>query len=351
MPTGRLVTAPEAELDHAGSSNLLDDQTSVVERNLAGFFSIVRGTGVSVIPDVIDQTVLGRRVRLWDQIFFGIIHVIPRKKDVGAVVSQIQYQVEIWNADDSPHDAQSVSIEGSSGVSLTGGPTLPATWAPFSSQFVTVVVDAEGDPVIDTRITWLFPGFTGTDHEVVGFRLTIYPLPPLWNQGVDEAVGWLTDVQRARDGSEQRRQLLSKEIRELSYVGFSADPVTTGEIMVKLFNAGHFLFGAPYWPDAIHPTADVALGAVTIALDTTTRLFTVGGLGILWRDEKNWEAFTVKTVTPTSLDLESPTSLAWSASDTFVIPLFPARVVDSVKLERPSPGKAEIRARFRTEPV
>lgn len=352
MPSGRTWTSPEAQLNHAGTVTHLDDYATYVERGVTDPFALLRAPAVTGVPDVINQAVSGRRQRLWDAIYFGIIHVIPRSKDVGAVVSQTSFQVEIWNADEASHVGQSVSITGSSGVSLSGGPTLPATWPPFSSFFVTVIVDGQGDPIIDTLITWLFPGFTGTDCHVLGFRLTIFPLSPQWEgAGVEEGFGYLTDLLRARDGTEQRVQLAGQATRELTFAALAADPREAAEAMVKLFGGGHLLFGVPYWPDATPLTGAVSPGATTIPCDTTSRIFAPGGLFILWRDSRTWEAFTVQTVNPTSLVATAGAVGTWPQAGTLVVPLLSARLSQPAEVSHPSPDVSEIRGTFVTEPT
>src|SRR5262249_41025474 len=153
------------------------------------------------------------------------------------------------------------TIVGSSGVSLSGGVALPARWAPFSSIFFNVVVDSQGDPIVDSLITWIFPGFTGTDLHVIGVRIAILPLPP---QGADtffdETDGYVGDVIQGFDLSEQRILHQGAPMREITLTAVAHNPREAAETMVRLFNGGKMLFGVPYWPDMTPLTGAVAQG-------------------------------------------------------------------------------------------
>jgi hypothetical protein len=339
------------EVLHHASVPGIDGFTTYVERGVTDPFGLRDLPAVSGLPDVIDQVVGARRVRMYDQIIFGIILVIPRVKDLGAVISATSYQVEIWNADDVAHLGQSVAIAGSSGVTLSGGPTLPASWPPFSSYFVTVNVDGQGDAIIDTLITWLFPGFTGTDHHVLGFRLTILATDPDWDaEPFTEAYGYATNVMQSRNMTEQRIVLESKGRREISYIAFAPDPAAAGELITRLFNGGRFLFGVPYWPDATPLGASLIGGESTIVVDTTGRIFQAGGLVALRRSARVYQTLTVLSLTSSTITFTGPVAGAWPAADTLVVPVLSARLTDAAELEHQKPGIAQVRASFLTQP-
>ena len=344
----------EALVNAGASSNLDDFTTGYVEHNVTDPEGVAKATrGAPSIADVIDMARLARRAPMWDSIFFGIIHVIPRVKDLGAVISPTSYQVEIWNADEASHLGIGYTIAGASGVSLSGGPTGPAVLSPFSSSFVTVNVAADGDPVINTLITWLFPGFTGTDHRLLGVRITIFPIDVDWPSQIAEQYGYATDVLRSRNLTEQRRQLRSLPVRELTYSAFAADPRAAGEAMARLFSGGQFLFGVPYWPDAAPLGAAALAGASSVTVDTTTRIFAEGGLVALWRDANTWETLTIATggVAAGSLTFTSPLASSWAAAGTLVIPVLAARLLTAAEVETEKPGTVLVRAVFTTEPA
>lgn len=350
MATGRYTTDHEF-VALPGLSPELDDATADFEGGCAEPVFIGRGSSGSVVADVIDTSVLGRRTYLWDGQFFGVIHVIPRTKNLGPIVSQTTFPIEVWNASELPHTAIAYGITGSPGVTLTNGVALPAAWAPFSSVFFDAVVDAEGDPIVAAIVEFVFPGFTGTDCQIFGFRISIFPLAPDWDREFRELFGYTTSLLRARDGSEQRALLRALPVRELAFTGFCEDVVVSGGIMSKLFSGGAYLFAVPYWPDAIAPSSNVAIGATVVNVDTTTRIFEIGGLVILWRDEGYWEAFTISAVTTTTITLASVTTKAFLTAGSLVVPLLVARPEGNVSDTRLAPGKTEVQATFTTEPT
>lgn len=351
MPSGRSIALPEAALAHAGSVTHLDDATSYVERGVVDPWLLRRAPATGGVPGVLDQAVNGRRWRLWDSILFGIIHVIPRSKNLGAVISQTSFQAEVWNADELAHQGIGTTVVGSSGVSVAGGITLPGWWAPFSSVFFTIQVDGQGDPIIDTLVTWLFPGFTGTDCHVLGFRIILLPLAAEMGGALEESFDYGSSVRRAEDGTEQRRQLSSRPTRELGYQLMAMTEREAAETRVKLFTAGQYLFGLPYWPDAAPLTADVSPGALSIPCDTATRNFEAGGLVLLWRDSSQWEVLTVESVSASAIVPTSAVAGNWPAAATYAIPVLPARLLAAMEDSQPTVGLAEFQGRFVTEPT
>lgn len=355
MPGARLASFAADSATPPGIIDAIDGATSYYEGGLAETApGLVRSPGAAGIVEIIDQAVGARRARLWDGIYFGIIHVVPRVKDLGAVISDTSYLVDVWNADEIAHLGVSVDVAGTGGVSLGGGVALPAYWPPFGSYPFTVEVSAEGDPIIDATVTWLFPGFEGTDHRVLGFKLTILPSVPDWEAGeFIERVGTISSVRPAHGGQEQRRSLSSRTTRELDLTAVSIDPVAAGELIVKLFNGGRFLFGVPYWPDATDLAAAVGPGDTVIPVDTTARIFEPGGLVVLWKNERVLQTLTIAPggVAPSALTTSTAVAGSWSPNDTLVIPVLPARLVEAARLEHPRAGIVLVQASFRTEPL
>lgn len=353
MATGLLIDTVEEAPFHAGSSVDLDDVTTGAVMAVVDPGDQLGGTVVSGVPSVLAQNVVGHVLRLWDFTFHGVIHVIPRTKTLGAIVSDVLFQIEVWNADDTPHQLTGITQEGSDGVSYANGAPVPSYFAPFTSAFYDITVDKDGDPLVDHLLTWIFPGFTGTDSRLTGFRISIFPVAPQWDQEYLERYGYQTDVQTKRLGHEQRRLLRALPTRELVYSGFAPDVATAGDLSNKLYAGGQFLFAVPYWPDKSPLTAAASMGNTTIQVDTTTRTFTAGDLVLLWRDERTWEAATIVTVNPTNLVLASGIvrTAGWPAASTLVIPLLTAFPDGMTRESLPAPGVGDFPCSFVSEPT
>jgi hypothetical protein len=348
MPTGTLGPEP---------------LTCLNEHRIAALDALERATGLSAVlldapeggpasaggltPLVFSFD--GVRTQLWDRLFFEAIRVIPREKDVGSVLSTTSFEVEVWCANYHPHLCEGVTIEGPAGVALGGGIALPGWWAPFASVFFTVTVEGLGDPTVDNLLTWDFPGFSGTDCHVTGLRVILFTAAP--NDEFEEAYGYLTDVLTAWDGSEQRIGLRSRPSRQFRFRATLGDAAEAAELMARLFATGKFSFSVPVWPDAVEPSAPVAIGAGEIAVETAGCGFEAGGSCILWRDQWTWEAFVIESVEASRLVLRSLATQDWPVAGTLLIPLRPARLLQDTALRRLSPQVAEIDAVFSVEAV
>lgn len=351
MSTGLEFPFLEESIQNAGTSTDVDNATLQVEHGVTDPGDDVAGTAVIGVADLTDAAFTGTLERLWDLIYFGIIHAIPRTKDVGSVVSSTTFQIEVWNADDIAHRGDSVGVTGSDGVTVGTGPVLPTFWPPFSSYYTEIVVSPEGDPIIDSLVAWVFPGFSGVDTHVVGIRLTIYALEPQWpDSGVEEDRGPLSRVLISRDGTEQRAVLREVLERALSYLGVGATQLESATIRTRIEQGGQLLFSVPYWPHAAKPTADIAAGASTISLDLTGTSFVAGGAAILWRDSRTWEAVRIDSLGASSLVLATVTAAAWPSASTLVIPLISGRLREDARVRNVSPTATEFELTFVSEP-
>lgn len=291
----------------------------------------------------------GYRAKLWDAIFFEVIHVIPRSRDVGNVVSATDFEVEVWDANYGPHYCDSLVVNGPEGVEVIDGPSMPSWWGPFCSVFFTVRVLAVGDPRIYNLIVWDFPGYGGTDCLVTGLRVILFGWAP--NGSVVESFGYLTRILQAWDGSEQRALMRSRPDRELRYDTMFGTPHAAANAEARLFVNGRHPFTVPFWPDMTSPTADVALGAEAVMVVTAGRAFEAGKACVLWRDADTWEAVTVLEVQADRLLLDSPTTQAWPRAGTCVLPAVIGRMLTDPVLRRANGHMAELSATFSVEAV
>ena len=109
-----------------------------------------------------------------DRIFghYGI-HVIPRKKDLGSVGSLQEFSVEVWNAFlGAAQVLDSITVAGAGNVTVVDHLGQPAHFPATASELYTIRVTGEGDPIINSVITWVFVGLPSagaTDLTVIGF--------------------------------------------------------------------------------------------------------------------------------------------------------------------------------------
>jgi hypothetical protein len=348
MADGRLSPAPIL-LDNVNRVDALDAlelpaglSVTLLEWRAAGS----SGSG-GVTPA--QFALVGRRVKEWDGIFFEVIHVIPRTKDVGNVVSATDFEVEVWDANYGPHYCDSLVVNGPAGVEVIAGPTMPHWWGPFCSVFFTVRVLGVGDPRIYNLLVWDFPGYSGTDCLVTGLRVILFGWSP--NGDVVESFGYLTRVLQAWDGTEQRALMRSRPDRELKFDTMFGTPHAAANAAARLYVNGRNPFTVPFWPDLSPLNAPVAIGAEVVMVATAGRAFEAGKACVLWRDADTWEAVTVLEVQADRLVLDSPTTRAWATLGSFCVPALVGRMLTDPVMRRANGHMAELSAAFSVEPV
>jgi hypothetical protein len=291
----------------------------------------------------------GRRFKVWDEQFFETIYVIPRVRDLGSIQSDTSFEVQVWAANEYPHLCTGYVITGPAGLSLSGGFALPHWWAPFGSAFYTVDVSILGDPNIDNLITWVFPGFGGTDCHVLGLRVVLFAQSPTWQDGISEVFGYLTEVMQAWDGSEQRVALKEVPDRTLTFQVVTMSEEESSVLGTRLWMVGQNLWAVPRWMDAAPLNVAVAPGDAVVMVTTAGQGFESGGMAAVWRSATVWEAFRVDTVLSDRLVLNSPARSAWPVAGTTVVPVVSARLLKAAELAHLRPGLLEANVEFSVE--
>lgn len=147
-----------------------------------------------------------------------------------------------------------------------------------------------------------------------------------------ERLEWLTDVIPSFDGSEQRIALREYPRRYLEWSTVLTErDRRTAENLLHNWQAKPF--GIPVWMDSQSMTEPAASGSSTIAIDTTTRDFRVGGsLGIA-TGPHTVEIAQVQDVTDSLVTLTAPLQASWPIGAE-IFPMRVARLPDDVRLSR-----------------
>jgi hypothetical protein len=264
-----------------------------------------------------------------DFIVHDRIHVIPRERDLGFVVSKQDILVEIWNAYLSrAMIMDEIQTSGPAGIEIIDHLGQPAHFPASQSEIYTVKLLLEGDPNIDNWIAWVFLGVDpdGTNLHLVGFRIIPWVFNPNTLFAIVETFGYMTDVLTAFAGMEQRIQLRAVPIGSISYTATFTDKREAQMAAAILFGNQPRAFGVARWQFRRFLTAPAAADAEIIYLDTTNAPFEVGGLMFLWRDPFTWEAQTILEVHADHLVLEVGLNQSWAAGVTWVVPMVIARL-------------------------
>jgi hypothetical protein len=283
------------------------------------------------------HALVGQRVEMFGGVLFERVIVLPRVKGLNFVLTATQFPVEVWNAfRDSDQTLESIAINGSGGLTLDDAYGLPLVFAALDSRIYQATVPSAGAPEINLDVVFNFLwGILGADVEVTGSRITLFSVAPDWSEGMAESIEYLTDVLKAYDDSEQRRGLRQFPRRALRYRALTLNARDAAGMESLIWGWQDQPYGVPWWPDATALTADIEAGSFIIPCATADRLFAIGGLVCIWVNEYLFEALTVSGVASDSVTVSSPTQFAWSASPaTLVMPVFLARLPDSVKVQR-----------------
>jgi hypothetical protein len=279
---------------------------------------------------------VGAIVTMFGGRLFERIIVLPRVKAVGFVLSSTQFPVEVWNTfHDSAKSLTAITITGTGGITIVNPFTLPKSIGAKGSIIFQAVVPGAGDVNINLDVVFSFAGISGTDMQVTGSRILVFSVAPDWDQGIKEKISYATDILTAYDDSEQRRGLRSLPRRGLAFSATTLKARDAAGMEALIWGWQHQPYGVPFWPDQRALLADVAEGSFTIEVDTTDRLFAIGGIAMIWQDEFTFEALTVTDMDDGSLTFEAPTQFAWTAGKgTLVAPIFLGRCSNKVDVQR-----------------
>jgi hypothetical protein len=278
-------------------------------------------------PDAYSKT--GLRGPVHDLAVLDKIHIIPRSRDLGAVISLQEIEVEVWNAFLSRAKVlEDIVVSGPPGVSVIDPFGTPTHYAATRSEIYVVQVSEEGDPSIDNVVTWEFEGIdeVGTALRLVGFRLIPFPFPPDMSSPVEETFGYLTDVIVSFSGMEQRVQLRAVPIGDLSYRVFLNDRRDAQMAAAILFGNQARGFGVARWQFQTVLTSPVEVDDTEIHVTLDEIPFETGGLIMLWSSPYVWEVLTIDSIESDHLVVTSGAQRAWSIAGTVVAPTVVGRL-------------------------
>lgn len=318
-------TGPNASIDliDADLPDPLDDASVVAPLTLEALF---RGLA-DPRPDAF--AFLGNPGPAEDLAILDRIHVIPRRRDLGAVVSEQVIDVEVWNAFLSrARVLDEITVEGPAGIEVIDHLGQPAHFPATDSQVYEIRVFAEGDPLIDNLITWVFtaidPG--GTNIRILGFRLIPFPFPPNMADPIVETFGYMTEILVSYRGMEQRIQLRAVPVGTIGYSVLLDELRDAQMANAILYGNQARTFGVGRWQFQVPLLQNAAAQDIEVFCDTTAIPFEPGGLVLLWSDPYHWEAQTIASVETDRLVLTLGLRNSWTAGSTLVLPLVVGRL-------------------------
>lgn len=274
----------------------------------------------------------GAKARSYTDDYYYRIHVSPNPLEFGNLVTTTTQSVIIWNAYFETKTLSSALLTNGDGISIPSPVAVPSNLAPLRYLTYDVTAYMDGPPLMDATYTVIIGGEVSR-LSITGQRIVPFLFPPNWRDGLTETFGFRTDVLRAYDGTEQRISLRGNPRRRFEY-RFVAAGSQWQQLQPLLWGWHKYPFAVPVWSDRAILTADIAIGVVSIPIETSaSRSFVVGGLCALVQDSTVYEAGVIDAVNPTSITLRLPTTRAW-AKGSALYPMTTANLPDTLPMTR-----------------
>lgn len=277
--------------------------------------------------------------------WYDRVHVIPSRLDLGNLVSVQQRTVTVWNA----WRAQSLTLtalqmDGADGIAATGPGALPLAFTPLQERSWQVAIGENGPANIDATLTWVFAGQPDVALVITGQRLTAWLTMPDWSGGIMETLAWLTEIEQAWTGQQDRTPCRQAPRRDWEFaVVFAGTERQLAETMLFGWRARNWAL--PVWPDQSVLATALAAGSMTIPVGTAGLDFAVGETALLRLAFDQYELVEVSDIAADSITLSLPTAQDWPAG-TLIYPCRVARLTDTPNLTRKSSNVLTTTLRF-----
>lgn len=278
--------------------------------------------------------------------YYFRIWVVPSGLlDIGGLSSEQHIPILVWNAyPDGPKTLTALDVSGMDKNTLVGPGNPPIEFGPLEFQNYTLILSANGTPVIDVTMIWRFDGAVPQQLEVTGFRAKTWPIPVDWRNPPVDRFEWLTDVQESRSGYEQRMELRQAPRRTIEGT-FVVTEDDLGWFDALLFSWGARGFLLPVWYDKTVLSQALPNGEDRVYCDTSYREFTAGGFILIGDDLRTATAMQIVEVYADGVLLKRAVSSS-IAKGTSVWPARQCRLNNPVQQTQHAAGVVEMRVTF-----
>lgn len=278
--------------------------------------------------------------------FYFRIWITPSGElDIGGLSSDQSIPIMVWNAyPDAANTLQALDAQGMDENTLTAPANPPLVFNALEMKTYTLLVAANGQPLVDVLLTWTFTGIAPEYLHVTGFRAKPWSIPPDWRNPPVDRYEWLTDVMQSRSAFEQRQQLRQAPRRTItaSFVVMGDD---LGWFDALLFSWGAKGFLLPIWYDRSVLTADLPSGSDLVYCDTSNREFTAGGFIMIGKDVRTAIAMQVLAVNADSVQLVRSVAANHAAGES-AWPAHMCRVTSPAQQTQDTAGVVEMQIAF-----
>ena len=290
------------------------------ERTADGFGSVQNNLPISEAGEVST----GWRMPTFLDDYYNRIHIRPSNINVGNLVSEQQFAIEVWNGFFNSRQLQNIQVQNGGGISLVGA-VPPATWAALETKTYQLTVTTDGPPDINAIFHFDWDGTADDgDLRVLGSR--IVALPYIFEAPAKEVLEWKTDVLTTNDGSEQRVRLRKKPRQSFN--------VTYPIPYREMARAENLVYGwltrrwaVALWSEA-QQVGTLLAGTTVINIDTTASDYRDGALVMIWESNRKSATADVGIVSAGTLTLNRP--LAETFNNPWIVPVRLGRIVGNV---------------------
>lgn len=280
--------------------------------------------------------------------YYNRIHVTPTSLDLGNLLTVQTRDVDVWNSYVDSITLDTAQVPSGQGVLVSSPVPVPTTYAPLQQITYTVTVGLSGPPTIDTAFTLSFGGVTVT-MPITGNRVVVFPFSPDWANNVFETLQYKTSISRSRNKTEQRMALRKRPRRIYQYNATILDAQEAAQFDQLVFGWDGRYFALPMWPERAYLNAEALAGATTISVDTTNRTFVAGGLIVLFKDTRTFEAAEIAGVSGSTITLVRGLQSAWQIN-TYVYPTGLALIDAEFTASRVTDSYTQTQVQFTMDP-
>lgn len=262
----------------------------------------------------------GRCVDRISSFWFDLIHVFPRRIDLGNVLNTVEVESFVYNAFRTAKTWQDFINNVGAGLTVPDLPTLPASLDAQSGVAVTITVSVNGPPSIDETLDYEFLGLYTVSQPITGTRIVLLPFRP--QRPIREYMVFFTNVYESVSGDEQRSSQRPTPGQEFVLDFLFEESRSRRRFDSLLFDWQARVFGVPVWYEPSILSSAASVNDLTINVDTTAYGdFRVGGLAIVWESSLKFDALQIESFTSTTITFTSGLTFAYSQG----VEVFPVR--------------------------
>lgn len=270
--------------------------------------------------------------------WYNRIHFIPSEIALGGVPSYRESDFQIWNAYlNSELIYEWYSSSETDGLDIDGD--VISAFNPLEVRDYTLEVSADGDPTIDSTLTFVFNAESPT-LPVSGVRVSFLAFWPQTDS--QESLESMTWIFTSKDGTEQRSRSRSRPVQKIKQ-----------RLLLTLEQwrtAQNLIYGqvGRRWA-VIHAGEASILRDVNFAINDTDLDFRTdfseywdGGLCVVYKDPDNYHLASISSVNSNGLTLATPFQAAMTG-DVLVAPVYIGKDPGSIVVDTDPAGNHTVK--------